>query len=417
MRVFARARHAGVFGVTTSGTGVFFDGLTSRRQDVHVVLDVSVVLDMSVGQDGALAILKADGSRLDAWPLAALREEPSPAGMLRLSRAGGVELARLEIRDESLAEAIRAAAPKLKASARAEAGMARKVVAWSVAAVVSLSLFALYGVPALADRLVPMLPWSVDQRMGRAADSQIRTIFSSGDGDFACGTGSQEKPGREALDRLAKKLSDAAKLPGPIEIIAVRNDFVNALALPGGVIYLFDGLIQRAEGVDELAGVLAHEIGHAAHRDGARRALQAGGASLLFGFVFGDFVGGTATVAIVRTLVDASYSRKAETDADVYAVQMMKGLGGDPRAMGRLLVRLTRSADEDDGEKGDRTGDKTGEKPGEDRHPSITEWIASHPETQGRARAMGELAGVGPTRPLLDDADFLAIKRICGPAA
>lgn len=387
--------------MTTSGTGVFFDGRTNRRQDVHVALE------------GALSILRADGSRLETWPYGDLRELPAPPEMLRLTRDGGTALARLEIRDPALAAAARAAAPSLAASSTEEAGTTRRVVLWSLAAVVSVTLFGLYGVPALADRVAPLLPWSVDQRMGQAADRQLRMILPTKDGSFACGEGSEERPGREALDRMAKRLSDAAGLPVPIEIVAVRSDFVNALALPGGVVYLFDGLIQEAKSSDEIAGVLAHEIGHVAHRDGSKRALQAGGTSLLFGFILGDFVGGTAAITVARVLSEASYSRAAETGADAYAVDLMKKVGADPRAFGAFLVRLT---DEEA-----KTDDKPGPAPksdgesGETRRANPFEgWIASHPDSVDRLRRIDAAAGGGETAPVVDQADFLAIRRICG---
>jgi Zn-dependent protease with chaperone function len=389
--------------VTTSGTAVFFDGRTSRRQDVHV----------RVGD--ALELTRPDGSALDAWPLAKLRAVASQPGAMRLACDGGPELARLDVRDPALAEAIRTAAPSLHARRAAEAGGARRIVLWTFAAVISISLFGVYGVPALADRLTPLLPWSVDQRMGRAADSQIRAIFPAEPGGFACGEGSQERPGRAALDRLARKLSDAAGLPVPVEIVAVRSDFVNALALPGGVIYLFDGLIRRARSGDEIAGVLAHEIGHVANRDGTRRALQAGGVSLLFGFILGDFVGGTAAVAIVRVLSEASYSRAAETEADAYSVRVMRALGGDPRAVGDLLSRL--GGDDDEPDETAPADPPDGEPDASRRSgaEAIGGWLDSHPATADRRRAIDAAAGDGPASPVMDAADLLALKRICGP--
>lgn len=372
--------------MTTSGTGVYFDGQTSRRQDVHVELGPELVL------------LQPDGRRLLGWPLTALRELSSPPGVLRVTREGGPPLARLDIRDPGLADAVRAAAPNLGASRVTESGVVRRVVLWSVAAVVSFGAFALYGVPVLADRITPLLPWSVDRRMGDAVDRQIRYILpTTDDGPFACGDAENEKAGRAALDTLAKRLSDAAALPVPINIVAVRSDIPNAFALPGGHVYLFDGLIREAETPDEIAGVLAHEIGHVAHRDGTRRTLQAGGVSFLFGFVLGDFTGGGAAVFVARLLTEASYSRAAESAADSYAVTLMRGLGADAKGFGGLLARL--SAED--------AKDKS----------SPFDYLASHPATGERRRAIDAAAGDGATRPLLDDAAFKALKTVCGPEA
>lgn len=408
--------------MTTSGTGVYFDGQTSRRQDVHVALE------------GELAIYRADGARLLTWPYEDVRELPAPDGVLRLCREGGPPLARLEIRDPALSGAIRDAAPKLGAAIKAESGVARKVVLWSLAAVVSLTVFSLYGIPAIATAATPLLPWSVDARMGEAADRQIRVIFPAREGDFECGGAPDERPGREALDRMAKRLSDAADLPVPVRVIAVRSDFVNALALPGSPIYLFDGLIQKAKSADEIAGVLGHEIGHVANRDGTRRTLAAGGSSLLLGFILGDVAGGAATLAIVQALSEASYSRDAERTADLYSVRLMKGLGADAAAVGGFLARMSDDEDEKPDEKGDghkpaetKTADNkapqdehAGETPKSDEGKArrgdsgLTDWLSSHPASLERKRVIEAAAGDGPTEPIVDQADFLAIKRICG---
>ena len=88
------------------------------------------------------------------------------------------------------------------------------------------------------------------------------------------------------------------------------------MRLPGGHVYVFEGLIDKAETPDELAGVIAHEIGHVAHRDGMRAVMQAAGLSFLFGMLLGDFIGGGAVVMAMRTVLQSSYSREIEAAAD-----------------------------------------------------------------------------------------------------
>ena len=105
-------------------------------------------------------------------------------------------------------------------------------------------------------------------------------------------------------------------MPVPLKVQVVRRPEANAIALPGGYIYVFQGLVDRAKEPDELAGVIAHEIGHVAHRDGTRSVLQGAGLSLLFGMLLGDFVGGGAVVLAARTILQTSYTREVETAAD-----------------------------------------------------------------------------------------------------
>ena len=86
---------------------------------------------------------------------------------------------------------------------------------------------------------------------------------------------------------------------------------------------MFEGLVEKSETPDELAGVIAHEIGHVAHRDGTRSILQSAGLSFLFGMLLGDFVGGGAVVIGARAVLQSSYSRDVESAADRYGVELM----------------------------------------------------------------------------------------------
>ncbi len=366
------------------GYGVYFDGVTSLRRDVRVRLAAD-----------ALRILAADGRAIAEWPLDELHEVAGFFAGLRLTRDGADGLARLDVRDADLAAEIRRASSALNGVRRHS--IERRVLLWSLVALVSFCALAFYGAPLLADRLAPMLPWGVDRRMGSALDANFRLLLPVRAGGFECGSAAAEQAGRAALDRLQRRLSEGAALPGPIRVVAVRSDLVNALALPGGVVYLFDGLIKRAENADELAGVLAHEVGHVAARDGARRAIQAGGSAFLFGFVLGDFVGGGAAVAAMRALSEASYSRAAESAADLYSVRLMARLGWDQRALGRMLERLG----------------------GDDRPDARSpfDYLASHPATSERGRAIDAAATAGASTPALDSASFADLKRICGDSA
>jgi hypothetical protein len=106
-------------------------------------------------------------------------------------------------------------------------------------------------------------------------------------------------------------------------------------------IYLLDGLLQKASNPDELAGIIAHELGHVQHRDGMRRLIQTGGTSFLFGLLFGDVTGAGAVIFVGRAMLDASYSRDAERGADAFATEVMHKLGRSPAPSGYLLFRIT----------------------------------------------------------------------------
>src|SRR5207237_8367104 len=120
----------------------------------------------------------------------------------------------------------------------------------------------------------------------------------------------------------------------PLDAKVIRRSEANAIALPGGHIYVFQGLVEKSEATDELAGVIAHEIGHVAHRDGTRSILQSAGLSFLFGMLLGDFGGGSRIVIGARAVLQSSYSRDVESAADGYGVELRSRAGADARARG-----------------------------------------------------------------------------------
>ncbi len=313
--------------------------------------------------------------------------------MLRLGRSGETLLARLEVRDRALAAAIEDRAETLDRTGAAERRLRRKVVGLSLVAVVSLSATAIFGVPALTSQLMPLVPMSVERKLGAAVDKEVRATLDTHNlgPAFECGTGDSEIAGRRALDKLVGELAAAARLPVPLRVDVVRRPDLNAFALPGGHIYVYEGLIVKAETPDELAGVLAHEMGHLAHRDGTRTALQTAGLSFLFGMMLGDFGGGGAVVIAARTVLKSSYSRQVEAQADTYSVALISKMGGDPHALAVILARLV--SDKDEGLK----------------------ILLDHPETKDRISAINAVVAGGATTQLLDPAEWNALKHICAP--
>jgi Zn-dependent protease with chaperone function len=366
--------------VSTAGSGIFFDGTTSARHEVTV----EVLAD-------ALHIRAADGTELAVWPYDQLEHLSSPDHVLRLGRRRNPVLARLEVDDPVLAAAIDDKAGTIDRTGSTERRTRRKVVAWSIAATVSLVLVAVFGVPAIATRLAPLVPYWAEQKLGEAVNSEIHTMLDNrglGAG-FECGKAEVEQPGRAAFDKLTARLERAAALPLRLKIAVVRRSDANAFALPGGYIYVFEGLIDKAESADELAGVIAHEIGHVAQRDGTRSLLHGAGLSFLFGILLGDFVGGGAVVVGATTLLRLSYSRDVEAAADSYAVKLMSKSGADARAFGTMLGRIAGQQ---------RTGPKI---------------LLDHPHAPDRIAAINAAALPASGGPLIDAADWAALKRIC----
>ena len=224
--------------MTTSGGGTFFDGATSARHAVTVDLAPDV-----------LRIRATDGTLLGEWPYDKLEAVPAPEGVLRLGQAGSPVLARLEIRDRELAHEIDNRSLPVDRSGRGERRMRAKVIVWSLVATASLVGVAVWGVPRIATRLTPLIPYALELRLGELIEAQARASLDTrhAGAAFECGNAAKEKPGRAAFDKLMNQLETAAGLPIPLRPLVVRQPEANAIALPGGYIYVFQGLIDKAE--------------------------------------------------------------------------------------------------------------------------------------------------------------------------
>jgi Zn-dependent protease with chaperone function len=364
-----------------SGPATFFDGKTTARHSVTVELDPA-----------ALLVQAEDGTVLARWTYDEMEQSTSSAGVFRIGRAGSGTLERIEVHDAELAAAIDELSVPVDRTGVIQRRGRRRIVFWSVAAVVSLLLVGIFGVPEIATRLAPYVPYSVELKLGEAVDQQVRAMINPGQQgqSFECGYAEKEKAGKAALDKMVGRLEKAAALRLPLKLKVVRQKQANAIALPGAYIYVFEGLITQAHAADEVAGVIAHEMGHVAHRDGMRSVLQAGGLAFLFGVVLGDFVGGGAVVIASKTILQLAYSRRVEADADGFSVQLMEKVGGDARALGAILSRISGS-----------------------KEPEVR-ILLNHPATKERAEWIeGAASRTAAKAPLLEPAEWTALKSIC----
>jgi Zn-dependent protease with chaperone function len=368
--------------MTTTGNGIFYDGRTSDRRAVAV----------DIGDD-AVKVSAPDGALLAQWRFADIAPLTTRAGVLRLGLANATAAARIEIHDRTLAATLLTHVKPTDRTGLTDRRTRVKVVTFSLAAIATLVGGAIWGVPLLADRIAPYLPVALEMRLGAAIDMEVRQALDTltDRKPFECGNGDDPPAvaARIAFAKLIAPLEQAAGLSLPLRTLVVRRPDVNAITLPGGHIYVFNGLLTKAASVDEVAGVLGHEIGHVAHRDGTKSVLETAGLSLLFGMLLGDFTGGGAVIVAGKTVLRTAYSRTAEAAADEFGANLMYKVGGDPHALGAILLRIS---------------DKSG--------PAL-HFLLDHPQAQERADAIARIAQPSPTRALLAPTEWDALKSIC----
>ncbi len=158
------------------------------------------------------------------------------------------------------------------------------------------------------------------------------------------------------LNLLGQALAMASDKPvtfGGYRFLILDSDEINAFAAPGGFIFVSRGMLRLCQNEDELAAVLAHEIGHVQHAHGLR-AIK--GARLTSAFTIlaiesartlgsaelADLVDAFegAITDVSNTLMVNGYSRRLEREADEAAVTIMRRVGYDPRALVRMLEAM-----------------------------------------------------------------------------
>ncbi|MBY6127465.1 M48 family metallopeptidase [Qipengyuania aquimaris] len=240
------------------------------------------------------------------------------------------------------------------------------------------AVFAAFSIGAVAlfmtapEWLGPRIPQSWERNLGDAMVGDLgNRLCSTPQGDAA----------------LAKLLDAVDPEDQQVRAGVANIGMVNAVALPGGQVLLFDGLVQEAETPEELAGVLGHEVGHVRERHVMTALLRQFGLSILLSGAnsgVGDTVFGLASMG---------YSRDAEREADQFARDRMEESNVSPLGAARFFERLG--------------GDEEGEE------NAITGWVSSHPEPAERARAYRDAAKGGNFAPVLTEDEFDALKSMC----
>ena len=218
---------------------------------------------------------------------------------------------------------------------------------WRGALVAVLALIAFLFVvyrwvlPVTAEYAAVRVPLAWEERLGREATAFLeKQVFS------------KTQLSQERRDALMARFAAIAPKDGRDYAIRFRASKIgpNALALPGGVIYVTDELVELAPDDDAIIGVLAHELGHIEQRHLMRRLFASAAVGAAAAVLFGDV--STVLGALPAVLIDLDYSRAMEHEADLYAVELLRANGISTGSLATLFERM-QNAHEKRGAKGD----------------------------------------------------------------
>ena len=370
--------------------GRFFDGRTARAADV--------VLD---GKVTSLSLLDATtGEELVNWPYYRMRALPRPdrrdplsIGLLdSVHDPDRMSEARLIVEDAKAAQWLASVAPDIHKKPPFGWHAARPYLLWSGGALASLAFLFWIGIPMLAGTIAATVPDKAQASLGKLVERQIIARLAHVAGATPETLVCDGAAGRAAVDRMMAPLLASMPDGVPVTITVIDHKLVNAFALPGGRILVFKGLLDFVDHPNALAGVLAHELGHAAGNHPMRGVLEKSAAGVMIGLLLGDVAGGTVIAAAAEFATNAAYSREMESEADRFAVAAMQQAGWDVTPFAGFFEALHR-------EHGDVEG--------------MLGFLSTHPPSEER-RAVVTRAADGTGGNAASDADWKSILTMCG---
>ena len=236
----------------------------------------------------------------------------------------------------------------------------RALIAVLVVMLVAVAALYHFGVPIVARVVANQVPISATAELSRSV------IESLDGGTFKPTTLSAAR--RQQLTGLFHQVvGRSSSTPYTLLFRSSPTIGPNAMALPSGTIVITDELVALARDDRELIGVLAHEAGHVVHQHGLRNMLQ----NSIVGLGVAWFIGDVSTIAAAAptALLEAKYSRELETEADLYAIDVLHANGIPIRHLANLLRRLDTEA-------------------GHSNVPGVLEYLSSHPATAERLQRL-----------------------------
>lgn len=256
---------------------------------------------------------------------------------------------------------------------------ARRIVRLGAALMAVMALF--WGAVEIGGTYAAWLvPQRLQAKLGREVQAQLvagRTLCQGADG-------------LAAINDLANRLARSGGLAHPVSVAIVRGGPVNALTLPGGRLLFYSDLIDQAADGEEVAGVLAHEIGHAVEGHPLRGMVRQYGIELLLRLMTGGYSEIGTLGSGGGLLLGLRNGRAFEREADATGIALLEKRGLRADGMSRFFAQMLKQ-----------------EPTGSVRLPDI--W-SDHPPTAERIAATKRPAS---GRPAFTDQEWKALRLVC----
>ena len=357
----------------TSWQGYYFDGQSSRRHQVTVLLTPRG--------------LKIQGKtwRNFYWAYDEIRQTQGMHAGEQVRFEKGQEITEtLVILDEAFLRALRQIAPRFGRFHEPELRRWKITLLATVGIVVLGLVLWIWGISAIADQLATNIPVSWEERLGEVVVNSLVPV------EQRCEDPEKLAILKKIVDRLVDGQPD---YPYTFRITVSRGEAANAFAAPGGHIVVYQGLLKETETADQLAGVLAHEIEHVVERHATRAIFREMSLQAIISAMTGDVQGNFALEA-AGMLGALHHRRKDEESADREGMKLIQAARIDPQGMIDLFLRFQKS---------------------EGQVPKSIKYLSTHPSNVDRIEQLRHLAATVSYTPvpLLPDYPWCEIGRMC----
>ena len=357
---------AGNSEMSTSAKGHYYDGKTAR---VHPA-------ELGVNNNGELELSPA------------LRP-PTPFADIKISSRVGNTPRRIEFADGALFETQDQSIIEQWLESRGDASPwvhhLENKTSYALGAlflvVVFIGVSVTWGIPWSSKYIAQMMPASITVPLG---DSALESL------DKLVLYPSELSPQRQAELRaqFQKRLpTDDSGYEYQLLFRGGGKIGPNAFALPNGTIIITDELVALADFDEELQAILLHEIGHLHHQHSLRQIIAHTSLVVLTTTLTGDITAaGTLIAGAPNVLMEASFSREMETEADSYSLQQMQQLNMDTEHFANIMERLEFAAVDDDECKQPTDSSDTDDNVDEHwlKTTEVLDFFSSHPLTKER---------------------------------
>jgi Zn-dependent protease with chaperone function len=228
-----------------------------------------------------------------------------------------------------------------------------KTVAYSLCGLALLTVLAIWQYDTAVTWMAGRVPLATEYKIGESVLTSLKTQASLIDKGVAV----------DAVKKIGDRLTKDS--PYKYQWHLSNDPAINAFALPGGIVIVNKGLLEKADSANEVAGVLAHEIQHVEQRHALKNMITSSGIAAAVLLVLGD---ANAVMMIMAHQVSAQYfSRQAESDADMKGIALLQKSKIDMLGMVAFFKKMQEAF------KGKANG---------------PEWMSSHPDTANRIQAI-----------------------------